>query len=830
MNTSSPNKSEKVTSRNGSIERPLLALDALSKLTRQFVNKPEFNELIHTLLLTLSGQFTVSSAFAIMRRPGAADERPAYLATGKYTGNMLLESLLLSADIERHFLENNRPCMTKELDLPETCGSFSNILRSNGVVMISPLVHNDSLLGIIGMGEKVTRKQMNADDIVLYDTLLNSIIPLVANSYQFWEVAKLGSWYLDILNNVRQGVFAFSADNRLKKINSAGLGILKHHNAQIESSISLVNRPLEDIFPEDVFGDWARRIIKAITENKSKSIDGLVTPGSENVCIYDAYLSRISDDSDYQADYIITLDDITERIRAEEALRLMQFSIDHISDSTFWSTPEGQLCYVNDTICQNLGYSREELLKMSVTDIDPIYNEGKLLINWEDIKREKYLNFESVHRRISGEDYPVEVTINYVKFEGDEYCCIFARDISQRKETEDQQQQLQQKLDRAEKMEAIGVLAGGVAHDLNNMLGPLVGYPDLILRKLPEGSKIRSQIQKIGKSAQNAADIVGDLLTLARRGRYEMKPISLNDVVDEYLESPNCLKLQEDNPGTKLIIKRDPKLNNIMGSTCHLSKVIMNLIVNAFDATPDNGELTIETSGKILKRLADGYDKIKSGEYALLSVRDTGEGIAEEDIKRIFEPYYSKKKMGASGSGLGLAIVYGIIKDHGGYYDIVSKVGKGTEFILYFPVTEQDALQEELADQDWRGSETVLVVDDDKEQQELTFDLLTSLGYSVNTADNGREAVNYLSKSKADMVVLDMIMENDFDGLDTFQEIIKYHPQQKAIIVSGFSVTGRVTALQKMGVVQFLRKPFTLDVIAKALREELDRPPTPKPQ
>ncbi len=362
----------------------------------------------------------------------------------------------------------------------------------------------------------------------------------------------------------------------------------------------------------------------------------------------------------------------------------------------------------------------------------------------------------------------------------------------------------------------MGILAGGVAHDLNNMLGPLVGYPELILMKLPKDSPVRKQVERVGTAAKDAADVIQDLLTLARRGRYEMQPTDLNEVVRSYLDSPSCAQLRQRCPNVSVEISLSESLPGILGSSVHLSKVVMNLVVNAFDAMPQGGSLNIETVCEELQRLRSGHDKITPDTFVVLKVRDTGMGIAAEDLTKIFEPYYSKKRMGTSGSGLGLSVVYGVIKDHGGYYDILSETGKGTEFILYFPVSEDVQAT----------SRQRSVIDDSAEQRELALEMLRSLGYEVSAAVNGTEAVRHLDEHRVDLILLDMIMEPDMDGLDTYTEIVRLHPGQRAIIVSGFAATDRVEQAQQLGAGAYVRKPYTRAAIAAAVREELDKTPS----
>lgn len=396
-------------------------------------------------------------------------------------------------------------------------------------------------------------------------------------------------------------------------------------------------------------------------------------------------------------------------------------------------------------------------------------------------------------------------------------------DITQRKQAAEQEQALAERLERAERMESLGILAGGVAHDLNNMLGPLVAYPEMILESLPADSSVRTSVKIMGKAADRAANVIQDLLTLARRGRYEMEPTDLSEVVTSFLTSAGYVSTRERHPNIKVEMDLDRE-SKIMGSAVHLEKVIMNLVINAFDAMKDDGTLRISVGRASESQIAEGFDGIVPGDYIVLSVSDTGAGIDPMDIDKIFEPYYSKKKMGRSGSGLGLSVVYGIVKDHKGYYDIFSELGAGTQFVLYFPSTNQERKIQTHDVRSFTGDESILVVDDIQEQRDLTINLLSGLGYQVAVVPGGREAVEYLKENTVDLILLDMIMEDGFDGLDTYRAAIEVHPHQKAIIVSGYSSTERVQLMQELGAGDYVRKPFTRETIGRAVRRELDRP------
>jgi PAS domain S-box-containing protein len=401
---------------------------------------------------------------------------------------------------------------------------------------------------------------------------------------------------------------------------------------------------------------------------------------------------------------------------------------------------------------------------------------------------------------------------------------IYNRDISSLKQAQEQKRNLEDRLQRAQKMEAIGTLAGGVAHDLNNILGGIVGYPELLLMQLSENNPLRKPLMTMQESGQKAATIVQDLLTLARRGVPTAEVVNLNDIITQYFKSPEHEKLRLYHPHVDVDIILEPNLLPILGSPVHLSKTIMNLVSNAAEAMNNGGTISVSTQNRSVQGQLKGFETIEEGEYVTLTVSDTGVGIAAADLEKIFEPFYTKKVMGRSGTGLGMAVVWGTVKDHKGYIDVDSSEGKGTAFTLYLPITRQEHGKDELLQsfEDYRGNgASVLVVDDVKEQRQIASGMLKQLGYSVISVSNGEEAVAYMKKGSADILILDMIMDPGIDGLETYRRILKLHPGQKAILASGFSETKLVREAQRLGAGAYVRKPYTLDQLGLAVRSAL---------
>jgi len=399
-------------------------------------------------------------------------------------------------------------------------------------------------------------------------------------------------------------------------------------------------------------------------------------------------------------------------------------------------------------------------------------------------------------------------------------------EIADRKQVEKEKSQLQTQLQRAQKMEAIGTLAGGVAHDLNNILSGIVSYPDLLLMDMSQDNPLRKPILTIKKSGEKATSIVQDLLTMARRGVATQEVVDLNIIISEYLKSPEHQRLKSFHSGAHIKTNLETKLFNIFGSSIHMTKTVMNLVSNAAEAMPDGGEILISTENRYIDTPMGKYEKVKEGEYIVLSVHDNGMGIVQEDLDKIFEPFYTKKVMGRSGTGLGMAVVWGTIRDHNGYIDIQSIEGEGTTFTLYFPLTRKESEKEKplLSIEDYMGNkESVLVVDDIEEQREIASVMLRKLNYSVASVESGEEAIDYLKDNSVDLLLLDMIMDPGIDGLDTYKQILERHPKQKAIVASGFSETDRVKEIQKLGAKKYIKKPYMLENIGMAIKEELGK-------
>ncbi|WP_319521522.1 ATP-binding protein [uncultured Desulfosarcina sp.] len=530
--------------------------------------------------------------------------------------------------------------------------------------------------------------------------------------------------------------------------------------------------------------------------------------------------------------------EIDERIRAEKALRTSEMKYRFLSESindVIWSMDMAMhYTYISPAATRVHGWddtylgtltANKALTPSSFREVRDLI--GKHLARGDrtgDYRTTMTAELEVINK--DGSTTLCEVTASFILDENDKPTGILgvSRDITERRKAEAEKAELQKKLERSKKMESLGLLAGGVAHDLNNVLSGIVSYPDLLLMDLPEDSPMRAPIETIKTSGQKAATIVQDLLTLARRGVSANEVLNINDLIRELQRSAEYVELLALYPDVSISFDLADDLPNIKGSAVHLNKTFMNLIVNAAEAQAGGGEIYVATKSLYLDRPIKGYNTVEAGEYVHLQVKDSGGGISETDINHIFEPFYTKKKMGRSGTGLGLAVVWGTVQDHKGYIDVHSQSDKGTTFDLYFPLS-REAVKEKTASlnlEDIKGNgERVLVVDDLESQRAIATHLLQRLNYSAFAVDSGEAAVEYLQNNTVDLVVLDMIMDPGMDGLETWRQIVSIHPGQRAIIASGYAETEKVKTAQRLGAGQYLRKPYMIENLGKTVKKAL---------
>jgi PAS domain S-box-containing protein len=490
----------------------------------------------------------------------------------------------------------------------------------------------------------------------------------------------------------------------------------------------------------------------------------------------------------------------------------------------------GRLTFFNDSLCRITGFGAEELQGRDISPHTPSRDFHRLVRIAERIRKRGGIG--------SLYDYPItgkdgrrrylDVSLALLRDEENRWCGYHAVifDVTDRIHSEQEKRSIENQLLRAKRMESLGILAGGVAHDLNNILCGLVGYPDMLLLDCKEeDALLRESLLTIKASGEKAATVVQDLLTLSRRGVLQTEVVNLNQIVAEFLKSPEFAHHAKSFPGVRVTADLDPDLLNVEGSSLHLGKTVMNLVLNGFEAITPPGTVTLSTGNRYLDKPLQGYDQVETGDYVTITVADSGVGISPEDAERIFEPFYTKKIMGRSGTGLGMAVVWGTVKDHRGYLNVRSELGQGSTITIFLPASRREltAQSPPAGIEHYAGrGELVLVVDDMQDQRTLASRMLERLGYRVLAVPSGEAAVRYLTGATADLVLLDMIMDPGMDGLDTYRKIAELRPELKAIITSGFSESDRVREAQRLGAGPYVRKPYRLETIAKVIRAALD--------
>ncbi|MGD2111509.1 MAG: PAS domain S-box protein [Phycisphaerae bacterium] len=497
--------------------------------------------------------------------------------------------------------------------------------------------------------------------------------------------------------------------------------------------------------------------------------------------------------------------EITERKKAEEELRLAQFSVEHSAVGTLWVGPDARVLRVNEAFCRSLGYSRDELLQMSISDFDLDYPAETWPDRWARLKRAGSLTVESRHRRKNGEVFPVEIAANYLEFQGQEYNVAFILDITERKRAEQERRNLEAQIQHTQKLESLGVLAGGIAHDFNNLLMGVLGNAHLAREMLPAESPLFEFLEEIETAANRAADLTRQMLAYSGRGKFVVERVDLAEVVEELtdlLEVSISKKVE-------LRYRFAPGVPAVEADVTQLRQVVMNLVINAAEAIGNNrGTITVST-GIVDMDEAGAASGSPAGQYAYLSVADDGCGMDGETEAKLFEPFFTTK---FTGRGLGLAAVQGIVRGHRGGIHVDSDLGTGTTFRVSLPACAGERATpttERGAAPPPRGTGTVLVVDDEVLALSVAQKGLESCGYTVLRARDGREALDvFRAKHDAiDLVLLDLTMPH-LSGAEVFEEMRRMTDDLRVIVTSGYDEQDATSRISGQGYVGFIQKPY----------------------
>ncbi|MFC1813339.1 PAS domain S-box protein [Thermodesulfobacteriota bacterium] len=593
-----------------------------------------------------------------------------------------------------------------------------------------------------------------------------------------------------------------NSDGQILEVNNAGV---KLYGFSREELLKMKNTDLSDE------PDETRKAIlkkkKEIPTRFHKKKDGTVFP----VEITGNYFVWRGEEV-----HIASIRDITRRKKAEEGLKESETkfrSLFNLSPQAIALTDieKGRLIDVNEKFCEVTQYTKEEAVGFTTTELG-FYTEKDRFRFISELKTNGEVNgLEMDFKAKDGSILNALMFARIIQIAGEPFILTIFPNLTEQK-------RLQSKLEQAQKMESLGTLAGGIAHDFNNLLMGIQGRASLMLVDTDSSHSHFEHLKGIEDYVKSAADLNKQLLGFARSGKYEVKPIDLNALIDGSSHMFGRTKKE-----IKIHRKYQEAICAVEMDKGQIEQVLLNLYVNAWQAMPGGGDLYIQTENIVFDENYSKPYQVKPGIYVKISVTDTGVGMDEPTRKKIFDPFFTTKER-ERGTGLGLASAYGIIKNHGGGIDVYSEKGQGTTFNIYLPASEKEAVQEKkLHTEVLQGTETVLLVDDEDMIIEVGRGIIESLGYEVLIAKGGKEAIEIYQKNRdrIDMVILDMIMP-ELGGGEVYDRLKKVNPDIKVLLSSGYSINGEATEILERGCDGFIQKPFNMETLSKKIRGILD--------
>ena len=480
----------------------------------------------------------------------------------------------------------------------------------------------------------------------------------------------------------------------------------------------------------------------------------------------------------------------------------------------------GRFLEANDQFLSMFGYSKNELKEGQF--LDKILDPSSLQTVCDRIERGILGNYEAIGRKKEGQLFPIEAKTRSMNYLGETVRVCAIRDLSERVKAEEEKFALNRKLEKANKIRSLGLMAGAIAHDLNNILTGVVSYSDLLLAQMQPEERFFPHIRKIKESGKRAAAVVSDLVTLSRGNSVSRTVHNINDIILSHFKSIEHTERLSHYPGVLIKTNLKKNISNVCCSPQQIHKVLLNMIGNALEAVKEDGIIAISTQDcKFAHPMS--LDAKTSRDYVKLTIADNGPGISQKDLEHVFEPFYSTKVMGKSGTGLGLSIVWNTVQEHDGWIEIKNN-NPGAIFEIFLPSTAEGTctLIDESDYRPLRGNgETILLIDDQAEQNETVSELLSILGYRTFSASSGEEGLAFLRAHSAHLVLLDMIMGDGLNGYETYKEILQINPKQRAIIISGYAPNEDYRETINLGASMLLEKPVTLVELGSAIKHSL---------
>lgn len=608
--------------------------------------------------------------------------------------------------------------------------------------------------------------------------------------------------YLDVAGTI---IIVLNCDMNIELINKKGCEVLRWKEEDI-----LGKNWFDCCVPPDKREERRQRVRQifdgAIPFPEYAESIALTQDGQERVIAW--HNIPLRDESGNIIRVISSGEDVTERRKAEETLKLTQFSIDHAADAVFWVEPDGRLSYVNTAACNTLGFSHPELLSLSILDIEADLTPDEWARRWSQVQSTRFMSTNSNFRRKDGSLFPVDVTFNYLEYEGRSHLFAFARDITEKRKIEEE-------LFKASKLESIGILAGGIAHDFNNILTAIIGNISLAMLDLADSEELLRRLVDAEKASLRAQELTQQLLTFSRGGAPVKKTIHIEEMIKD------SAKFAVHGSRVRCEFLFEPGLFSVEVDEGQLSQVIHNLIINADQAMPQGGVITIKARNIVDSAILP--PSLKPGNYVEITVTDTGIGIPPQHLPNIFDPFFTTKQ---KGSGLGLATTYSIISKHDGVIEVESTVDVGTTFRIYLPASSRPVEDREgQSDMAVRGAGRILIMDDDESIRMVAGIGLSELGYEVSFANDGAQALEmYKSAMGAapfDVVIMDLTVPGGMGGREAIAQLRQIDPHVVAIVSSGYSNDPVLANYEEFGFKGFVPKPFRIQKLSQVIGEVL---------
>jgi PAS domain S-box-containing protein len=735
------------------------------------------------------------------------------------------------------FLEKNRSTLfiqiKEEKDIQKFSSLFPNLLShfQSGVrsLISTPLIVKDTVIGVLHL-RSFTPDTYDETDVKLIEKVGNQIAGAIANAQLFIENKRMvealrqsEERHRTVLENIEDGYYEVDLSGNFTFFNDAVCRMLGYSR---EEMVGMGNKQYTDEENRKILFQAFNEVYRTGVPKKGFDWEVIRKDGAK--VFGDASVSLIKDSNGQPIGFRGVARDITERKRFEEALARSEERYRTLVEESFdgiFLQKGYEVIFANRRLHEMLGYEQGELAGI---DHWLIYHP-----DYQNLTRERAQarlrgesppsTYEVKFLRKDGSSFWGEINAKVINFLGEPGIQVWARDIGEKKLAEEKMTALQDQLRQSQKMEAIGGLAGGIAHDFNNLLTVIKGYAELSCLGLDKNDPLWGNLEEIRKASERASNLTRQLLAFSRRQILEFKVINLNTLIKDIDKMLHRI-LGED---IELAYHLTQDIGRIKTDPGQIEQVILNLTVNARDAMPSGGKLTIETLNVELdEAYARSHMGVSPGQYLMLSVSDTGAGMDSKIRERIFEPFFTTKEKG-KGTGLGLSMVYGIVKQSGGHIYVYSEPGLGTTFKIYLPRVEEaeDLQQKDSGLSPSGGNETILLVEDEPSVRDLAARILRDRGYQVYEALDGKDAFNMARKHPErnfHLLLTDVVMPG-MSGKELSDRLILLIPDLKVLFISGYTDNAIVHHGVLMEGVEFLQKPFTPEALTRKVREVLDR-------